>query len=86
MSRVFSILMTWDLLRWLRLGLGAMILFEAFKTYDWFMGILGIVLIAQAVFNVGCCGTSGCSPSPQSPNQNQNKDVVAEKITYEEVK
>lgn len=86
MRQLFTIISTgWDLMRWIRMGLGVMIMLDAIKRSDWFMGILALILISQALLNVGCCGVGGCAPSPFSSNKPKTQNET-EDITYKEIK
>jgi hypothetical protein len=51
-----------------------------YTTKQWFFGMFALFFLAQAVFNIGCCGTSGCN-APQKKDDNSN-----EPLDYEEVK
>ena len=74
-----TILSNWTLMRFLRLGMGIAILVQAVLAKDILFAFAGIIFTALPVFNVGCCGTSGCA----APSE-KNKDIKKE-ITYEEV-
>lgn len=74
-----AILSNWNFMRFLRLGLGIFIIVQSVIAKDWTMGILGIVFTSMPIFNIGCCGTSGCS-TPTKKTSETPKD-----ITYEEV-
>lgn len=70
----------WDWMRWLRLGLAVYILIEAFQTYDVMFGVLALVLLLQAIFNVGCCGST-CATGKTGSEKDQDNEVVFEEIT-----
>ena len=75
----------WTLMRIIRLGLASLIMVQAITNNEIVFAIIGGVLLFQAAFNYGCCGTSGCDINhsenkSKSLNQNQNN------ITYTEVK
>jgi len=77
-----SILSNWNLFRFIRLGLGVFILIQGIMTGDKFSLILGSLFTLMPLFNVGCCGASGCGVdyrSTDSTNENINE------ISYEEV-
>jgi hypothetical protein len=80
---VLAISTGWNLVRWLRLSLGAMVIFQAVKSGDSFLTILGAAFTMQSVFNVGCCGTSSCAPSPFTKSK---KIETNDEVTYTEVK
>jgi hypothetical protein len=74
-----TILSNWTLMRFLRLAMGIAILVQAVMAKDMLFAFAGIIFTAMPVFNVGCCGTSGCAaPAPK-------KQETAKEITYEEV-
>ena len=74
-----AILHNWNLMRLLRLMVGIFIIVQSIQTRDWTMGILGILFTIMPVFNIGCCGNSGCT-TPIAKTQETIKQ-----ITYEEV-
>lgn len=51
------------------------------QTNDWMLFFFGSFFALQAIFNFGCCGTSGCATTPKVGKQ----DFSAQEITYEEV-
>jgi hypothetical protein len=69
----------WNFMRFLRLGLGIAIIVQSVMANNWTMGILGLLFTAMPVFNIGCCGTSGCNTSTKKTSET-TKD-----ISYEEV-
>ena len=74
-----SILNNWNLMRFIRLGLGISILIQSITQKDWTIGILGILFISMPIFNIGCCG-GACSIPPLK------KEESTKQIVYEEVK
>jgi hypothetical protein len=78
----------WNFMRFIRLGLGIAIIIQAAIVKDVLMAVLGILLTAMAVFNMGCCGTGGCS-TPVKKATGTSKDISAtgtsKDISYEEV-
>lgn len=73
------VLSGWNLIRFIRLGLAAMVLYESVKNSDLLFAVLGVIILLQAVLNVGCCGVGGCEVSPKTNNANEN-------ISFTEVK
>jgi hypothetical protein len=69
----------WDIMRFLRLGLGVAIIVQSAMAANWALGILGLLFTAMPVFNIGCCGTGGCN-APIKKTSKTTKDV-----SYEEV-
>ncbi|MGZ3898876.1 MAG: hypothetical protein ACXVNM_12350 [Bacteroidia bacterium] len=56
----YRILTGWNIIRFLRLGLAIVVLSEAWKNEDILFGIIGVVLLTQALLQVGCCSAAGC--------------------------
>ena len=76
-----NLLKSWGFMRVLRFVFGAFALVQAMITLDIVLGILGLVVVGMAFFNVGCCGSNGCET-------NYKKDDSPKQITdveYEEV-
>jgi len=69
----------WNVIRFLRLGIGLAIVVQAIMASDMMIAFAGLLFTGMAVFNAGCCGTSGCSTPVRK--ENSSKD-----ISYEEVK
>ncbi len=74
-----TIFTNWNLMRFLRLGIGIAILVQAVLARDVMFAFLGILFTAMPLFNVGCCGTSGCYVPPQ-----KKSDTIKD-VNYEEV-
>ena len=74
-----TIFNNWNLMRFLRLGLGMAIVVQFVMAANWTMVLLGLLFTAMPVFNIGCCGSTGCSPTVKK-SFTSTKD-----ITYEEV-
>ncbi len=70
----------WDFMRLFRMGLGVMLLIQAFMNSDMLAALLGIALSAQALWNIGCCGVGGCDVNHRAAKSAKND------ITYEEIK
>ncbi len=67
-------------MRIIRLILAIAIIVQSWYMKDTTTAVLGIVLLATAAFNVGCCGPSGCSTSLHSSKKSSKKNT-----SYEEV-
>lgn len=67
-------------MRFFRLALGIFIIVQSAIVKDWTMGILGLLFTTMPVFNIGCCGTGGCTVAPPKGSAETKKD-----ISYEEV-
>ncbi|MBL7931643.1 MAG: hypothetical protein JNL60_07070 [Bacteroidia bacterium] len=75
----------WTFMRILRLALGVFMTVQAISGSDFLLGMLGLILLLQAFYNVGCCGTYGCDIN-QSPGKQASVPKSTEDITFEEVK
>jgi hypothetical protein len=69
----------WHFMRFIRLGLGIIITIQAIANKDALFIFLGVAFSAMAIFNYGCCGTSGCYTPIKKSNISTND------ISYEEV-
>ncbi len=56
-----TLLTGWNFMRWLRLGLGALMAVQAWQMHDTLSGLLAGFFIFQAVSNTGCCANNNCS-------------------------
>lgn len=75
-----NLLSQWHFMRFLRLALAFYLAYQAYATQQWFFGMFALFFMAQALFNMGCCGTSGCNVPPKKNNN------AKEPLDYEEVK
>ena len=66
-------------MRVLRLVMGIAIIVQAFVVKEIALGLAGLLFTGLAVFNAGCCGTSGCY-SPSSKNVQPQKDIDHEEV------
>jgi hypothetical protein len=69
----------WGFMRIIRLIIGGYALFEAVRSSDVFIGIMGTVILGMALFNIGC-GPQGCGVPT-----NRSKSTHSDEIEYEEV-
>tara|TARA_R110000868_G_scaffold36900_7_gene130536 strand:- start:461 stop:694 length:234 start_codon:yes stop_codon:yes gene_type:complete len=60
----------WNLMRFIRLGLGLYIGIQAYQTQSILSGILASFLLDQVITNTGCCGSNGCSLPIKKSNPN----------------
>lgn len=74
-----TILSNWNLMRFLRLGLGITILVHSIIASNWIMGILSIGFTALPIFNIGCCGTTGCN-TPKRKSAETTEDTLFEEV------
>ena len=75
-------LAAWNWIRILRLVLGAAGLIQGISTHNNALTAIGVLLLIQSVFHMGCCGTS-CTPVARN---NQSVQKPLEEIRFEEVK
>lgn len=69
-------------MRILRAVLAVWAIVEFAGTSDWMLLTIGVFFAFQAIFDVGCCGPSGCSTQPKTRQQ----EFSVQEIDYEEVK
>ena len=69
----------WNIIRFLRLGIGLAIMVQAIVAADLLFGLAGLLFTGMAVFNASCCGGGACA-TPPATNKTGSKDV-----SYEEV-
>lgn len=70
----------WDFSRILRLALGLFIIAQSIVTKEWVFMVLGVWFSLLPIFNIACCGATGCKPTVR----NNSRDI--EDINYEEVR
>lgn len=68
------LLKNWDFIRTLRLLIGLGVGGYAAWAGDYFLAALGGLFIIQALFNLSCCGSGGCSVASQKKTLYQ--DVI----------
>lgn len=71
----------WTFMRIVRLILAIVILAQAMYARDTTTAAIGLMLLAMAFMNIGCCGVGGC---PTPIRKTKNSDVQKD-ISYEEV-
>lgn len=67
-------------MRIIRLILALAIIVQSWYMKDTTTAVLGIVLLASAAFNIGCCGPAGCSTSLSSSKKSEAKNTVYEEV------
>jgi hypothetical protein len=75
----------WNSMRVIRLVLGVILIIQAIQTKFVAGGLLGGLLLFQALSNTGCCGAGGCA-IPDNRRTEANKKNGIDEIEYEEVK
>lgn len=68
--KIFS---EWSFMRWFRLVMGGVMLYQAYVTEDALSGFIGAFLLLQAITNTGCMSGS-CSV----PKSNVKSDDIAD--------
>lgn len=71
----------WDVMRLIRVVLGAALAMQAWQAGDAWLGLLGIFFAGQGLMNVGCCGTAACYTPV-----NKNAPAAIEDAEYTEIK
>lgn len=80
-----KIMQRWGLMRIIRLVLAVIVLAEAWRSNEVILGLLGVILLAQSVFNVACCGSSGCDIDHTQKKQGSLENSK-EEVTFIEIK
>nr|WP_297307842.1 hypothetical protein [uncultured Flavobacterium sp.] len=75
-----NILSNWNFMRILRLVMAVFIIFQGFETEQWLFVIAGFIFALLPLFNIGCCGTSGCNTNFSSKKDNQNNETTFTEI------
>lgn len=70
----------WGFLRLLRLGMGVAVLLQGIMGKDPMFAAMGGLFTLMPLFNIGCCGSSGCGVTPKRGGQERQE------IAYEEVR
>lgn len=70
---------SWNLMRLLRLAMGIAIIFQGIDLEQWLFVAIGVLLALMPLFNIGCCGTNGCSTKI-------SKSKKHKETTYTEIK
>lgn len=70
----------WHIMRIIRLILGLAIIVQSWYMKDATTALLGILLLASAIFNIGCCGAAGCSTSFGLSKKPQEKNTGYEEV------
>ena len=78
-----NLLSNWHFMRILRALVAVWAIFEFINTKEWMVLFIGGFFAVQAIFDVGCCGASGCATAPQTRKQD---GLATQEVDYEEVK
>lgn len=69
-------------MRLLRIVFGVIAIIQSFFVHDIILAILGVIVAGMAIFNLGCCGTSGCEANYTSKT-NESKQIEYEEVVSE---
>lgn len=75
----------WGFMRLFRLGLAVIVLIEAWKNTEILFGVLGSILLFQALLDVGCCGSGRCGINHPKIKERSGATDLKE-VTFEEIK
>jgi hypothetical protein len=78
------ILVGWNLIRGLRLLIGAYFAVQAIETQEIFSGIIAAFFLYQAITNTGCCGANGCAVPDAKNNADQPNEVELIEVESDE--
>lgn len=70
----------WHIMRVIRLILAIAILIQSWFMKDTTTAVLGVVLLATAAFNIGCCGPAGCSTDFRASKKSSEKNTAYEEV------
>ncbi|MFY8189457.1 MAG: hypothetical protein ACOVK9_00715 [Bacteroidia bacterium] len=71
----------WTIIKFFKVGLAALVLFQAWESQQAFLGVFAGFFLVQTVLNIGCGSAAGCA----APLANK-LDKNIEDITFTEVK
>jgi hypothetical protein len=80
------ILVGWNLIRGLRLLIGAYFAVQAIETQEIFSGIIAAFFLYQAITNTGCCGANTCAVPNAKNNTDKPKEVELIEVKSDELK
>ena len=80
------ILVGWNLIRGLRLLIGAYFTVQAIETQEIFSGIIAAFFLYQAITNTGCCGANACEVPNAKNNADQSEEVELIEVESDELK
>lgn len=64
------LLKNWHAMRWIRLAAGLFLIQQAIQFQEYFLGIMALFFLFQAVFNTGC-GLNGCDISTTKKDKDE---------------
>jgi len=75
----------WTWKRVLQLAVGAYFLWKYQEGGDSIALMFGLLMAIQAILNIGCFSSRGCSNTPQDKHPDRNKPLDEIDVDYEEV-
>lgn len=72
----------WGVMRWIRLGLGLVLLVQVILKFDVILALFSGILLYQAIFNAGCLGGACATPQKMITKPSSEED---EYIDYEDL-
>lgn len=81
-----ALLSNWHFMRIFRAAIAVWAIAEAWRTAEWLLLFPGSIFALQAIFDVGCCGASGCAAPTQRNLDKQTGDKDTETVVYEEIR
>lgn len=76
----YNLLNNWNATRFIRLVLSVFVIVESIRSHEILIGMLGGVLLYQALANAGCCNVNRFSTSQQNANK------LSEEVEFTEIK
>ncbi len=70
----------WNFARFIRVGLGVIILIQGFVNHDYGVVAMGGFFTLFGLFTTGCCGMSGCNTETTQLRQNRIEDITFEEV------
>lgn len=80
LSSLKTIGRNWHFMRMLRVVLAIAILVQSWYAKDSTTAIVGLLLLLMGVFNIGCCGASGCYTPVKKNKKASPNDPVYEEV------
>ncbi|MCO6495141.1 MAG: hypothetical protein J5I91_05610 [Bacteroidetes bacterium] len=78
-----ELLKGWNLMRVLYLVMGILIIIQGVETKEWFVALMGGLLLVMGIFKMGCANTKSCCNTAISPKKSESNN---DEINFEEIK
>lgn len=72
-------LTTFNWIRFIRLVAGAVALYQGIFSYNTILGAMGVLLLIQGIFNMGCSGLT-CNPPYTQTNLSNTEEIKFEEV------